>query len=174
MATADGDQDDEEPEEEVPMLHLASFAIHKLFSEWQSEGFNIPDFKTGQVPPGGVLEEPEAMAQSPSAPIAKSELPPNALSIHPTSLLCMVSESPCNGSPRQTLISSFSTQMRPGVKYVDLGSEGKTPNLLHRVGVDIDSIKYIGSGTSKKLARKNAAVKACNTLFNVGYPADEN
>lgn len=32
--------------EEVPMMHLASFALHKLFSEWQAEGFEIPDFKT--------------------------------------------------------------------------------------------------------------------------------
>lgn len=31
---------------EVPMMHLASFALHKLFSEWQNEGFEIPDLKT--------------------------------------------------------------------------------------------------------------------------------
>lgn len=27
---------------DVPMLQLASFALHKLFSEWESEGFEIP------------------------------------------------------------------------------------------------------------------------------------
>lgn len=31
---------------EVPMMHLASFALHKLFSEWQNDGFEIPDLKT--------------------------------------------------------------------------------------------------------------------------------
>lgn len=31
---------------EVPMMHLASFALHKLFSEWQNEGFEIPDLKS--------------------------------------------------------------------------------------------------------------------------------
>jgi len=27
---------------DVPMLQLASFALHKLFSEWENEGFEIP------------------------------------------------------------------------------------------------------------------------------------
>lgn len=31
---------------EVPMMHLASFALHKLFSEWQNDGFEIPDLKS--------------------------------------------------------------------------------------------------------------------------------
>lgn len=28
--------------EDVPMLQLASFALHKLFAEWEAEGFEIP------------------------------------------------------------------------------------------------------------------------------------
>lgn len=28
--------------DDVPMLQLASFALHKLFSEWEAEGFEIP------------------------------------------------------------------------------------------------------------------------------------
>lgn len=39
MKTAD------EEEEDVPMMHLASFALYKLFSEWEAEGFQIPDFR---------------------------------------------------------------------------------------------------------------------------------
>lgn len=35
----------ENEDEEVPMMHLASFALHKLFTEWQADGFEIPDFK---------------------------------------------------------------------------------------------------------------------------------
>lgn len=45
-----------ETAEEVPMMHLASFALHKLFSEWQAEGFEIPDFKAG-----GPLESVKAI-----------------------------------------------------------------------------------------------------------------
>lgn len=32
--------------EDVPMLQLASFALHKLFAEWEAEGFEIPLPKT--------------------------------------------------------------------------------------------------------------------------------
>lgn len=43
----DVDMKDSDPNSvEVPMMHLASFALHKLFSEWQNEGFEIPDLKT--------------------------------------------------------------------------------------------------------------------------------
>lgn len=33
--------DDDSPDD-VPMLQLASFALHKLFTEWEAEGFEIP------------------------------------------------------------------------------------------------------------------------------------
>lgn len=35
-----GGEDDQT--EDVPMLQLASFALHKLFAEWEAEGFEIP------------------------------------------------------------------------------------------------------------------------------------
>lgn len=35
----------EDEKEEVPMLQLASYALHKLFTEWESEGFEIPFLK---------------------------------------------------------------------------------------------------------------------------------
>lgn len=44
--TDDVDMKDADSSVEVPMMHLASFALHKLFSEWQNEGFEIPDLKT--------------------------------------------------------------------------------------------------------------------------------
>lgn len=95
ISATEVDQDEEEGEEEVPMLHLASFAIHKLFSEWQSEGFNIPDFKIGQPVTGNAFQpvtqiQDEIMSMPQSPPSGKSELPQNALDVHPTSLLCMV------------------------------------------------------------------------------------
>lgn len=41
-----------DPEEEIPMVHLASFALHKLFSEWEAEGFSVPDLRGGpQIAP---------------------------------------------------------------------------------------------------------------------------
>lgn len=81
-------QDTEEDEAtEVPMMHLASFALHKLFSEWQAEGFEIPDFKNMQPPPQpGQIEE--KIPQQPL--IGKTEVPEKANAMHPTTLLCMV------------------------------------------------------------------------------------
>lgn len=64
--------------------------------------------------------------------------------------------------------------MRPATKYVDLGSEGQVPNILHRVGVEVDSNHFIGAAKNKKLARKFAAVDACNQCFGTEFIKDEN
>lgn len=92
------DNDENEDEGEVPMLHLASFALHKLFSEWQSEGFEIPDFKLGTNAgtigsTGGSLENMaiDKPVKPPIAPIKRIQVPENANTMHPTTLLCMVS-----------------------------------------------------------------------------------
>lgn len=39
---------EDDKEEEVPMLQLASYALHKLFTEWESDGYNIPFLKVLQ------------------------------------------------------------------------------------------------------------------------------
>lgn len=87
----DGENENDTEEGEVPMLHLASFALHKLFSEWQSEGYEIPDFKIG-----GITTPMEAMSvdkpqPTPGTPPKRTALPDNAHEMHPTTLLCMVS-----------------------------------------------------------------------------------
>ncbi|XP_031627838.1 double-stranded RNA-specific editase 1-like isoform X2 [Contarinia nasturtii] len=146
----DGENDSDESE--VPMLHLASFALHKLFTEWQAEGFEIPDFKIGATSPIESVAV-EKSDRAPGSPPKRMQLPENANTMHPTTLLCM---------------------MRPVTKYVDLGSEGQVPNILHRVGVEVDSQHFIGSAKNKKLARKNAAIDACNKLFGTTFAKDEN
>lgn len=87
---ADGENDNDE-EGEVPMLHLASFALHKLFSEWQSEGFEIPDFKIGvTVTPMETAAAIDKALNAPGVPPKRTTLPENANTMHPTTLLCMV------------------------------------------------------------------------------------
>lgn len=141
-------EDKDDSTEEVPMLHLASFALHKLFSEWQADGFEIPDFKIlTQGQPEGSVE----IVTRPVPP-PKNQLPDNAQSMHPSTLLCM---------------------MRPAARYVDLGSDGKSPTIVHRVGIDVDGKQFIGVAKNKKQARKNAAREACNTLFGTNYANDE-
>lgn len=87
MTDADNDSD----ESEVPMLHLASFALHKLFTEWQSEGFEIPDFKIGATSPiENVAVEKTDRVPGTGSPPKRTQLPENANTMHPTTLLCMV------------------------------------------------------------------------------------
>lgn len=76
--------------EEVPMMHLASFALHKLFTEWQADGFEIPDFRVGHVPAGTNAAE-KTDAQRKPIP-ERAELPPNADTMHPSMLLSVVSQ----------------------------------------------------------------------------------
>lgn len=134
----------ETPEEEVPMTHLASYALHKLFAEWAKEGYEVPDFRT-PIPVDIAAVKPGA---SPTIPKARTELPPNSDKIHPAMLLQM---------------------MRPGTQYQELGSQGTTPNIVHAIGVTVDGLQYIGSGKSKKVARKEAARQACETTFKITF-----
>lgn len=90
-----GDGDDKaDDESEVPMMHLASFALHKLFSEWQAEGFEIPDFKAGALPAaaagaGAPLESMlvDKPAKQAGTPTNRSQVPEDAAAMHPTTLL---------------------------------------------------------------------------------------
>lgn len=89
----DGDTDmkncDSTDEDDVPMLHLASFALHKLFTEWESQGFHIPDFKLPNPNEDGaadVVMEPEK-----KVPAVRTELPTGADTMHPCMLLAIVS-----------------------------------------------------------------------------------
>lgn len=62
--------------------------------------------------------------------------------------------------------------MRPGVTYVDKGSIGEKPHVLQSLGVTVDDQEFVSSGRSKKLARRNVAALACNTLFNTNFELD--
>ncbi|KAM7347560.1 DISCO Interacting Protein 1 isoform 2-T2 [Cochliomyia hominivorax] len=139
-----------DPEDDVPMINLASFAIYKLFSDWEKEGYVIPEMHPAV---GGNISDNEGSTtgkESKKAPI-RNELPPNWESMHPASLLCV---------------------MRPGVNYVDKGAIGEKPNVLQTLGVTVDDQEFVATGRSKKLARRNVAALACNTLFNTNYEQD--
>lgn len=42
----EGGEGEEEGGETLPMIQLASFALHKLFSEWEYEGHKVPQLRT--------------------------------------------------------------------------------------------------------------------------------
>uniref|UniRef100_A0A1I8Q683 DRBM domain-containing protein n=1 Tax=Stomoxys calcitrans TaxID=35570 RepID=A0A1I8Q683_STOCA len=135
--------------EDVPMVNLASFAIYKLFSEWENEGYIIPEMHPAAA---GNFSDNESMAgtgaKEPKRPPVRNELPPNWEAMHPASLLCY---------------------MRPGITYTDKGTIGEKPNILHTLATTVDDEEFEASGRSKKIARRNVAAVACNTLFNTNF-----
>ncbi|KAL4706066.1 hypothetical protein ACJJTC_001664 [Scirpophaga incertulas] len=135
----------------LPMIQLASFALHKLFAEWECGGHKVPSLRP--VPPGpGPVSEPELIVKA-KPPKKPKELPANARHMHP----CMVL-----------------THMRPQLAYRELNEPPATagtgaPVGPFTVGVDVDGATYIGTASSKKEARKEAARAACLALFDLQF-----
>lgn len=134
--------------DDVPMLHLASYALYKLFNEWQNEGFEIPAIKP--VKAAVKLSPTGAHPLAPKVAKTKADLPEDAATRHPTALLAF---------------------MRPQVPYEDLGSNNATDPAKRefQVGVTVDGEKFIGKARSKKMARREAAAAACQKLFDVQF-----
>lgn len=65
-------------------------------------------------------------------------------------------------------------QAYPYAKFTDLGSDGEGVDELFHVGVDIDDSEFVGTAPSKKMARKFAAIEACNRLLGTSYVKDIN
>lgn len=79
--------------DDVPMINLASFAIYKLFSEWENEGYVIPEMHPCIGGGGANASDNEGSiaAKEPKKVTIRNELPPNWEAMHPASLLCIVS-----------------------------------------------------------------------------------
>ncbi|XP_039753416.1 double-stranded RNA-specific editase 1-like isoform X2 [Pararge aegeria] len=152
-AGAEAEAPDAEAEEEtLPMIQLASFALHKLFSEWEYEGHRVPQLRTPNPSVSETASEAEAGAAPPKAKAPKPRaLPDNAASMHPSMLLAY---------------------MRPQLEYRELGVQGgRPPHTLFTMGIDVDGTTYTGTASNKKEARKQAARAACTALFGVTFDA---
>ncbi|XP_072949689.1 uncharacterized protein [Epargyreus clarus] len=150
-----GEEDEDAP---LPMIQLASFALHKLFAEWECDGHKVPQLKpnfsvaandasseaSGPTSGGGgAAGGGAARAKPPRA------LPAGAGAMHPCMLL---------------------TYMRPHLEYRELAVEGDRPqNMLFTMGIEVDGVKYVGKATNKREARKKAARAACEALFGVAF-----
>lgn len=147
VQAAESSEEIEDEKDEVPMLQLASYALHKLFTEWESEGFDIPFLKP---PPPPTDAQPstnpsEAKSNTPKPPKVRNELPPGNDTMHPVMLLSV---------------------MRPGTQYIDLGNEGISPSIVHKVGTTVDNQQFIDQARSKKEARKKVATVVLRKIFN--------
>lgn len=85
----DVEMSDVSESDDVPMLHLASYALYKLFNEWQNEGFEIPAIKPAKAPVK--LTETGVHPLAPKVPKTKADVPSDAPTRHPTALLAFVS-----------------------------------------------------------------------------------
>ncbi|OWR52169.1 ultrabithorax binding protein 1 [Danaus plexippus plexippus] len=143
--TEAGAADEGAEAEAMPMIQLASFALHKLFSEWEGSGHRVPQLKLNQGSNG------ESPSESPRPAPAKKvrQLPEQAASMHPCMLL---------------------TYMRPQLAYRQLDSDGARPqDTVFNVAVDVDGQTFFGKAYSKKEARRMAARLACETIFGVKF-----
>ncbi|XP_075978296.1 DISCO Interacting Protein 1 isoform X3 [Anticarsia gemmatalis] len=164
----------ESPEEDaLPMIQLASFALHKLFAEWEYDGHKVPQLKptlasvlqasdtasdstsvagtpTRPAPPAQLARPPSPPGCREAAPKSKlKELPLNAGAMHPAMLL---------------------TYMRPHLEYREVAVEGDRPqNMTFTMAVDVDGHTFVGKASNKKEARKAAARSACISLFKVQF-----
>ncbi|XP_014230354.1 double-stranded RNA-specific editase 1 isoform X1 [Trichogramma pretiosum] len=129
--------------DEIPWSSLASFALYKLFLEWQNQGTVVP------VPRPGI--SPNKIKKEMSKTVTQKELPPNATLIHPVMLL---------------------NQMRPGVTYNEVCRVGNPPNTMFTLGTEIDGKEYTGAAKNKKDAKKMAAKSALLALYNLTYPEE--
>ncbi|KAH8368136.1 hypothetical protein KR084_007501 [Drosophila pseudotakahashii] len=146
------EDDGDAPEDDLPMLNLASFAIYKLFAEWEREGYVVPEMHpsaNAAAPAGGEAAPPvPAVPKEPKKPPVRTELPSGWETMHPATILCI---------------------MRPGLIYVDYGASGEKPNVLQHLGIMVDNQEFTANGRSKKIARRNVAVDVCNTLFGTNF-----
>ncbi|KAH8291523.1 hypothetical protein KR054_012488, partial [Drosophila jambulina] len=124
------------PDDDQSMLNLASFAIHKLFTEWERKGYPLPSI----LLPDNVKPKP--------AVVNSTELPNGWESMHPVTVLC---------------------RMRPDVAFLDVEASGDLQDSLKCVRVTVDKRSFKAKGKSKKLARRMAAIEACNALFGTNF-----
>ncbi|XP_055912287.1 uncharacterized protein LOC129946214 [Eupeodes corollae] len=141
-----------EETDDVPMVNLASFALYKLFTAWENEGFHVPEFHPSAPQHNNSQQNTDAVVSK--KPVGRNELPPNWEIMHPATLLCI---------------------MRPRLTYTDCGNNGDTTNPAQTVKVIVDDREFVGVGRSKKIARKNVAILVCNSLFGTNFqvPVEE-
>nr|NP_728450.1 DISCO interacting protein 1, isoform B [Drosophila melanogaster]AAN09008.1 DISCO interacting protein 1, isoform B [Drosophila melanogaster] len=140
------------PDDDLPMLNLASFAIYKLFAEWEREGYVVPEMhpsaNAAQQAGGDAGTPVPPVPKEPKKPPVRTELPSGWETMHPATILCI---------------------MRPGLNYVDYGSSGDKTNGMQHLGIMVDNQEFHANGRSKKIARRNVAVKVCNSLFGTNF-----
>lgn len=144
----DGDEkmepEESQQEEDVSYCHLASFALFKLFSTWD-EGGKILSRSTSQTNLASEIKSPSELRPS-------KKMPESPELMNPVMLL---------------------NQMYPGAVYEEVCKTGVPPKVVFTMKCSINGQSFIGNGSNKKAARKDAAFQACKVLLQVQYPENE-
>lgn len=137
------------PEDDVPWGSLASFALYKLFTEWQNQGTNVPLPVLKQLPSIPQVGAPQPIpAVGAGAPSPMKKIPDNPTERHPVMLL---------------------NQLKPGIQFIETSREGTPPNLTFTMSVTVDGKTYNGVAKNKKEAKKEAAIQCLAGSFNIRY-----
>nr|CAD7577459.1 unnamed protein product [Timema californicum] len=128
------------PEDEVPWGNLASFALYKLFVEWQQQGTPVPLTKP--------IAQTVTLGPKSNPPAPMKKIPENPTERHPVMLL---------------------NQLRPGVVFNELSRVGTPPDVTFTLEVTVDGTSYTGSGKNKKDAKKEAAKAALSGALSINY-----
>jgi len=139
--------DAEDLADNAPWRALASLGLFKLFNDWQSQGFNIPDqfmATPSPVPNLSRMEESSVQSDFVHNP---AKMPVDPTSKHPVMLL---------------------NELYPGAPFE--GSLGAVPGNLFNMTVEIEGRSFQGTGRSKKDAKKACAMAALKSLHDIEYP----
>lgn len=134
--------------EVLPWQHIASFALHKLFSVWDDTG-NLTE-KVGLTPKKLANIVPEIPVASGEKKPAK-KMPADPLSMNPIMLL---------------------NQMMPNALFEEVARVGAPPKIMFTYQCQYEGKTFFGYGTNKKVAKKYCAFEACQGLLNIKYPQD--
>lgn len=155
VSSGEPNPDAEDVADNAPWKALASLGLFKLFNDWQSQGYSLPQqFMSTPNPVQKVIPNTEQQfttfnnpTSSPSSFIQKAaKMPEDPTSKHPVMLL---------------------NELHPGVPFD--GSLGLVPGNLFSMTVEVQGRSFQGTGKSKKEAKKACALAALKSLHNIEY-----
>jgi len=151
VQSANPNPDAEDIADNAPWKALASLGLFKLFNDWQSQGYSLPQqfMSTPSTVPKsmGVSQLSEANPSSQSNFIQKAaKMPEDPTSKHPVMLL---------------------NELYPEAAFE--GSLGVVPGGMFSMTVEIQGRSFQGTGRSKKDAKKACAISALKSLHDLQY-----
>eukprot|EP00096_Caligus_rogercresseyi_P009461 TRINITY_DN321_c0_g2_i1.p1 TRINITY_DN321_c0_g2~~TRINITY_DN321_c0_g2_i1.p1 ORF type:complete len:298 (-),score=105.85 TRINITY_DN321_c0_g2_i1:287-1180(-) len=148
-------------EDETPWAQLSSFALFKLFNDWQVRGFDVPK----------ELLRPPSDTESNYATTPKlDKAPGNPISEESKSVRGVSKKIPDNPTERHPV--QLLNEMKGGVSY-NLIEERPTTPVTFVMSAFINGIKFTGEGKNKKDAKRNCACNALKQIYGIVYPNKE-